>query len=287
MRLVVPKCMRLKLLNETHDQPLSGHLGIIRTLHRLKQHFFWPKMARDVRSYVRRCHKCNSFKPTNQRAQGQLQSIEPPHQPFEMIGLDYAGPFLTTAAGNKCIIAVTDYLTKWVETRAVPSASAEHAIAFLQEQIFFRHGTPQRILTDNGAQFTAKTFEKCLSDRHVHHSKTSKYHPQTNGQIERINRTFGLMLAAQVRFSSRRSGIRSCRRLRSHITQLSTSQQAKYPSNLSMVGWLSRRPSEGFRFHWSRSTQREAVFKITLPQLGKNLATRFWRPNGDTGIGII
>src|SRR2546430_17379755 len=117
------------------------------------------------------------------------------HSPFYQIGIDFVGPLPLTSNGNKYIIVAMDYLTKWPEAQAVPNANAETTANFLYETIISRHGCPQKILSDRGAHFTNQMIEKLMKKFQIKHLFSTPYHPQTNGLVERFNRTLCESLA--------------------------------------------------------------------------------------------
>ncbi|XP_057376543.1 uncharacterized protein LOC130697744 [Daphnia carinata] len=129
---------------------------------------------------------------------GRLQPIEPPSSPFQLIGIDHLGPFKVTAAGNRHIIVSIDYLSKWVEVAAVPDTSTKFVTSFLETNIIFRHGTPQRIVSDQGSAFTSQMFSEWVTRWHIKHILATAEHPETNGLVERVNRTLTLALCAFV-----------------------------------------------------------------------------------------
>ncbi|HVH96631.1 MAG TPA: DDE-type integrase/transposase/recombinase, partial [Bacillus sp. (in: firmicutes)] len=119
----------------------------------------------------------------------------PVYSPFYQIGIDFVGPLPQTKTGNKYIIVAVDYLTKWPEARAVPRATAEETTKFIYEEIICRHGCPQKILTDRGTHFKNQLVEALTKQFEIQHLLSTPYHPQTNGLVERFNRTLCESLA--------------------------------------------------------------------------------------------
>src|SRR5215216_3369751 len=116
-------------------------------------------------------------------------------EPFERIGIDFVGPLERTKKGNKYILVVTDYLTKWPEAKAMKEATAENVVKFIYEGIICRHGCPKIILSDRGTHFKNKLVEGLCEKFEIKHKLSSPYHPQTNGLVERFNRTLCESLA--------------------------------------------------------------------------------------------
>jgi len=107
---------------------------------------------------------------------------------FNQVGIDLLQLPLTTK-GNCQVIVATDYLTKWVEARALPDKTASSVAGFLYEDIICRHGAPKELLSDQGTEFLNQLIEEICHLFEVTHRVTTPYHPQTNGLTERFNRT--------------------------------------------------------------------------------------------------
>lgn len=117
--------------------------------------YYWPAIFKDSKAYVKRCDSC-------QRVGRPIVSDEMPLkpqvliEPFEQWALDFVGPINPPSNGKKYILVCTDYVTKWVEAKAVTKATKNTVVNFLFEEIFVRFGVPRQIVTDQGAQFTSK-----------------------------------------------------------------------------------------------------------------------------------
>ena len=149
-------------------------------------------MYKDVQNYVRSCEVCQK--------RGKSKRKEPLHpiqvgRAFERIGIDLVGPLPITNRNNRYIIVATDYLTRWPEAKAVPDAGAETLAKFIFEEIVCRHGVPKIILSDNGKNFTSEVVRILCEKFLIKHIFSSPYHPQTNGMVERLNRTLCNSLA--------------------------------------------------------------------------------------------
>ena len=114
---------------------------------------------------------------------------------FERIGIDLVGPLTITKQNNHYIIVATDYLTRWPEAKAVPDAGAKTLAQFIFEDIVCRHGVPQVILSDNGKNFASEIVKILCEKFLIKHTFSFPYHPQTNGMVERLNRTLCNSLA--------------------------------------------------------------------------------------------
>ena len=109
--------------------------------------------------------------------------------------MDIVGPLPKTKKGNTYIVVATDYLTKWPEARAIPDQKAATVSTFFYEDIICRHGCPKELLTDRGSHFVNKILKSLCQELGVKHKLSTSYHPQTNGLVERFNRTLCETLA--------------------------------------------------------------------------------------------
>ena len=105
---------------------------------------------------------------------------------FDVWGIDFMGPFPSSYA-NRFISVVVDYVSKWVEAKALQTNDARVVVKFLKKNIFARFGTPRAIISDGGSHFCNSQFESLLGKYGVTHRISTPYHPQTNGQVEVCN----------------------------------------------------------------------------------------------------
>jgi hypothetical protein len=119
-------------------------------------------------------------------------------QPFEKVGIDLIGPFPLFKSGNRHIIVAVDYLTKWVITKAVPTAATTDIVDFFVKRIVLKQGAPVTLISDCGKCLTSDFAEKLYHAFETNHLVTTSYHPQCNGLVERFNHTFAEMLSMYV-----------------------------------------------------------------------------------------
>lgn len=196
--LAVPESLRPAVFRAMHDDITSGHLGFARTLHRLRQRFYWPKLRKTTQQYVASCVQCQRHKSPTTPPPGPLHPVKPATSPFEKVGVDLLGPFPKSPTGHRWIIVCVDYLTRYAETAALVSAKATDVSSFLLHSVILRHGAPRVIISDRGRQFTADVVEGLLRLCGCDYRHTTPYHPQTNGLTERTNRTLTNMLSMYV-----------------------------------------------------------------------------------------
>lgn len=198
MALAVPRTLRQEILVSCHDDVTAGHLGIKRTIDKIRQRYFWPRMFADITRYVMSCPDCQTRKTPPLRPAGLLQPLPPAQRPFQRVGMDFLGPLTSSQDGNKYVVVIIDYHTKWVETVATPDATAASAAKAFMQAVVLRHGAPETVLTDRGRHFVSEMMEELFRLLDTNHARTTAYHPQTNGLCERFNRTLADMISKYV-----------------------------------------------------------------------------------------
>ncbi|CAF1344489.1 unnamed protein product, partial [Didymodactylos carnosus] len=193
--LYVPPVLVTEILEAYHDYPTAGHFGTKRTYQKLKTRYFWPKMKSSIDNHIASCTKCSKFNIRRTKTPGKLLPIEPPQGVMEILGMDYWGPTTPTTNGNRYVLVITDYLSKFVIAKATPTNTAQTTAQILVDELIFRYGVPHRLITDNGVHFNNDLLKALAAKIGFHHIKSTPYHPQTNGQVERFNATFRPQLA--------------------------------------------------------------------------------------------
>ena len=217
-RLVVPESQRAGIIISLHDDPLAGHTGSRRTLHRIQERYFWPGMVGDVKQYVKACLTCCRVKdspvPTAPLVPVDTSTLEP----WQKVALDIVGPISPTSeSGARFIIVCQNYFTKWPELVAVPTTDASTVERWLLDEVFCRYGFPAEIVTDQGTQWMSASFAEFCRRLGIRHRTTSPYHPQSD-MVERFNRTLLNMVRSYVD-ETRNSGIKIFSRWHSHTAQ--------------------------------------------------------------------
>lgn len=191
----LPTAMVATVLRTFHDHPMSGHFGIQRTMSKVRRRFWWPEMRATIENYIRSCQKCKKFNIVRSKVPGHLKSYDPPKEVFQILHMDFWGPVRTSKHGNRYVLVLTDNLSKYVIAKAMPTNTAKDAADFLMNEFIMVHGTPERLITDNGVHFNNTLLRNITNKMNISHAFSAAYHPQTNGQIERFNATFCTQLA--------------------------------------------------------------------------------------------
>lgn len=187
-RIVVPKHWTKILLKELHESNTGGHFGIAKTISRLKSRYYWIGLRRDVEFWCRNCHTCKARSGPVKKTRGPMQ-LYVVGAPFERIAVDILGPLPTSASGNRYITVVMDYFSKWPEAFATPDQTAETVIEGLVDNVITRFGVPFQLHSDQGRNFEATVFRGVLERLGVEKTRTTPLHPQSDGMVERFNRT--------------------------------------------------------------------------------------------------
>ena len=188
--MVVPQQCRHQLLEMAH----SGHLGVRKTLQRLRAHFYWKHMKTDVARFVKECHPCQvAGKPNQPVPVSPLKPIPVMKNPFERILVDIVGPLPKTSAGHSYLLTILDSATRYPE--AIPLRTI-HAKVVVRELLHFftRFGLPLEVQTDQGTNFMSKIFKQSLTELGIAHVVSSAYHPQSQGALERYHQTLKSMM---------------------------------------------------------------------------------------------
>ena len=194
MQVVVPLKFRNQVMKLAHESIFAGHLGNKKTCDRIQFHFFWPGMHADVGRYCRSCGPCQRTAPKGKVTKVPLGSTPLIDEPFRRVAIDLVGPIEpATAKGNRFILTVVDYATRYPEAVALRRIDTQ-AVAEALVDIYSRVGVPREVLTDNGGQFTSDLMKEVSRLLSIRQMTTTPYHPQCNGLVERFNGTLKAML---------------------------------------------------------------------------------------------
>lgn len=191
-RIAVPRSVELRqaLLRECHDSPSSGHQGITKTLQLLARKFWWPHMGRSVYAYVRACPSCQRSKPSHLLPGGLLQPLETPSHRWEQITMDLITDLPPTRNGHDAIVTFVDRLSKQVHFAPTKKTVDAPGLANIFRRTIYRlHGMPRIIITDRDERFLSNFWRALFNVVGTELRYSTAYHPQTDGQSERANRT--------------------------------------------------------------------------------------------------
>ena len=191
-QLLVPKSHISRVLYLAHTHQLGAHLGIQKTYERITARFYWPGVKRAVEGFCQSCEMCQRTapRPSQRNPLIPLPIIE---TPFTRIAMDIVGPLPKSARGHRYILVLVDYATRFPEAIPLRAATAK-AVAHELVMLFSKMGIPDQIISDQGTCFLSSVLTKLYQWLNIKRIRTSVYHPQTDGLVERFNQTLKRML---------------------------------------------------------------------------------------------
>ena len=193
LKLLVPARLRKDILQLCHDSTLAGHLGIRKTLSRIRRRFHWPGLKRDVKVHIEACPTCALSKLPAKRYRAAMADFRV-GAPMDRLGIDILGPLPQTTQGNRCLLVIVDYFTRWVEVFPLPDQTAKTIAHSLVHEFVCRFGAPLEIHTDQGRNFESSLFREVCRLLDIYKTRTTPYHPSSNGLVERFNRTLAALI---------------------------------------------------------------------------------------------
>ena len=193
-QIVVPSMCRQDIISLAHETPMSGHLGINKTYDRILKHFFWPKLKQDVTKFCKSCHVCQVVgKPNQKIAPAPLSPIPAFEEPFSRVIIDCVGPLPKTASGNEYILTIMCASTRFPE--AIPLRNIKtKTITKALVKFFTSFGLPKSLQSDQGSNFMSHIFQQVMYQLQIKQYRSSPYHPESQGALERFHQTLKTML---------------------------------------------------------------------------------------------
>src|SRR6266498_4021823 len=185
-RRVVPQVETKWIMSIFHDDPTKAHQSFDVMYNQISKRYIWQSMRNDIKEYAKTCFQCQ--KRGSMKQNNQKRTI-PPTDIFETWGIDIVGPLPITREGNRYIVVAMDYFSRWPEARPLKAANAETVATFIYEEIICRFGALRVLQSDRGTHFVNEVIQKLTKRFKVRHSLSSPYHPQSNGLVERFNKT--------------------------------------------------------------------------------------------------
>ena len=195
-QLVIPVAMRREIFDYLHSAKLGGHMGVGSLISKIRRRIYWPGYKEDVIRWTQWCEICQKRKDVG-RSRAQLQQL-PVGMPMERMAVDIVGPLPITDRGNRFIVVIVDYFTKWTEAFALPDHKAATVADCLVTQVFTRFGAPYQLHSDQGPDFESRLFQEICNLLGIKKTRTCGYRPQSDGLVERFNRSLQDMLAKLV-----------------------------------------------------------------------------------------
>ena len=184
LQLVLPKEMAAEILSKLHNSSTAGHLGVRKTLEKVQSRFYLVRQRQDVAEWCKACPVCASRKSGPRKVRAPMQ-LEFATRPLQRIAMDILGPLPCTERGNRYILVVGDYFTKWKEAYPMKNMEATTVARILVQEFICRFGIPESLHTDQGRNFESDLIKEVCKLLDIKKTRTSAYHPQSDGMIER------------------------------------------------------------------------------------------------------
>jgi transposase InsO family protein len=187
-----------KIIAALHDSPLGGHSGFPVTYRRVKQLFSWKGMKDQIKCYVAGCSVCQQSKPDRSKYPGLLQPIPVPEQSWQVISMDFVEG-LPRSRNADTILVVVDVFSKYAHFLPLlhPYTALKVAHVFM-DSVYKLHGLPHSIISDRDKIFTSHFWQELFRLSGTTLKMSSSYHPQTDGQTERVNQCLETFLRSFV-----------------------------------------------------------------------------------------
>ena len=193
-QIVVPKSYRHEILSIAHESPMSGHLGINKTYHKIINHFYWPGFRSDVSKYCKTCHTCQMVgKPNQTIPKAQLQPVPAFDEPFSRILIDCVGPLPRTKSGNEYLLTIMCTSTRFPEAIPLRNIKTKSIVKALIKFFTFV-GLPKSVQSDQGSNFMSGIFQQVMHELGIKQYRSSAYHPESQGALERFHQTLKNMI---------------------------------------------------------------------------------------------
>lgn len=190
-RPYVPANLRRQVYQSLHN---LSHPGIRATRKLLKERFVWPSILNDVTKWTRACIPCQRAKVTR-HTKSPLQQFPTPTSRFDNVHIDLVGP-LPSSEGNIYLLTCVDRFTRWPEAIPIADATAETVARHFVRHWIARFGVPSVITSDQGRQFESHLFSALTALMGIKRTRTTPYHPCSNGMVERFHRSLKQSLRA-------------------------------------------------------------------------------------------
>ncbi len=173
-----------KIIAVFHDHITAGHPGIEKTKELVLREYWWPKMKKDIESYVRACETCQRTKSSTQAKAAPLHPNAIPSRPWTHISVDMVTG-LPRCNGQDAILMIVDRFSKEIIPIACTTElSSEGRAKILRDEVYAKHGMPQVVISDRGTVFVSKFMKDLYDLLQIKANTSTAYHPQTDGQTE-------------------------------------------------------------------------------------------------------
>jgi hypothetical protein len=186
--------LRTKVIAALHSSPIGGHSGVNATYYKVKKLFFWKGLKQDVEQFVKQCEVCQHSKHEHNHPLGLLQPLPIPEGAWQDISLHFIEGLPTSGTCN-VILVVVDRFTKFAHFIPLKHPFIAHQVAkVLLDFVVKLHGVPKSMVSDRDRIFMSVVWQDLFSSLGTKLLHSTTYHPQTNGQPERVNQCLEMFL---------------------------------------------------------------------------------------------
>ena len=188
-KVYIPMALRQQCIEEMHDTPYSGHKGIAKSIAAISRTYWWPNMKAEITKFVTTCLKCQRNKASTQKPGGKLQPLQVPADRWSEVTMDFITGLPCTPKGHDAVMVMCDRLTKMVYfAPCTKECDAKDAALLFRKYVFVNHGMPEVIISDRDTRFTSRFWQELMNAIGTKQRLSTAFHPQTDGQTERVNR---------------------------------------------------------------------------------------------------
>ena len=182
--------LRKLILESEHDSRVAGHMGMDKTMEFVDRNFYWPEMAKNIKDYVHRCEDCQKNTASRHKRHGALHALELSYVPWDAISIDFITQ-LPKSDGCSTVWVIVDRFTKMAHFVPIKDEqkTADGCAKLFLENIWKLHGLPSSIISDTDPVFTSMFWAELMGRLDMWLRKSTVFHPQTDGQTERVNQS--------------------------------------------------------------------------------------------------
>jgi len=193
-QLCLPESVAPQVLCALYNDSSAGHLGVTKTLEKVRRRFYWHGLREDVENHIRRCGPCAEVNDPPKLAKAPLINVKSGH-PLQRVAIDIVGPTPRSSSGHEWLLVVSDHFTKFVQAFPVRNTSAETLAKKVMDEYICRFGCFESLHSDQGANVDGAVFQSLCDLIEAAKTRTTPYHPQGDGQVERLNKSLVKILS--------------------------------------------------------------------------------------------
>ena len=187
-QLIVPRTLQKEFCEKVHDTARTAHMGRRRMIHSLQHFCYWYRMYDDILWWIKSCVICQKRKRLHPTPKAPM-TVYVPGEPGERVSIDVCGPMVETPRGNRFILVISDHFSKYTKAVPMPDQQAETVARALINHWILEYGEPMQLHSDQGRNFESNLIEQFCKLHGMEKTRTTPYHPQADGQVERFNKT--------------------------------------------------------------------------------------------------